>query len=325
MRRCRIEPRDSWIDRINQSGVVMKHDGSGKVWNERCCIQITLAEAESICTQAELIYDEIAELTDYVIERCHLSDLKLTREEKGVIADSWEMSDYLPTLFTRVDGVIDATNTFQFRGIASGLTDGLLEAAVAQWDWLQESSGWASQSNTISERLIEAWREYRLTDRMIHVVYDAADRYSTNLAEYLWDSALSAGARAVPVAHSDLRVEPASKKIIDCQGREIDVLIRCGNFSPTSDGSLWTLTSHNDVCLVEPHWKRLWENPEWISLYAKQFRGDSVDGKLQALRRCEKSELVCSVWIVAGKASGLGFSRVGRGAEEFIPHMLLVD
>ena len=72
----------------------------------------------------------------------------------------------------------------------------LLEAAVAQWDWLKDVDERGDQFNIIHDRLIEAWKAVRERDGgPIHFAamtnVDSPEDYIT--AEYMRDTAIQAG------------------------------------------------------------------------------------------------------------------------------------
>jgi hypothetical protein len=81
------------------------------------------------------------------------------------------------------------------------------------------------------------------------------------------------------------------------------------------------------VCLVEPHWKRLWQHPRWLTYCHESLPLLRGCAPLKPNRGDASGEVVCSVWVVAGKVSGLGFSRtlVGTSSDgrEFLPHLLM--
>lgn len=325
MRRYDVEPRDSWPERIHRSGVVLGGKPSCSVWNERCCIEVSASDADTLYSRAESFYAVMVELTDRAIEERHLDEFDFSLEEKRIMARSWEMGDYTPTLFTRLDYTVDEEGAPRVVGLSSGARSGLLEAAVAQWDWLRESAPWATQFNTISERLTESWREYRLTGRVVHVAYDARDQYSANMAEYVWDSAIAAGVVVIAVPLDELCVDGSADVLIDAAGRRIDVLIPTCAMIWSARTDLWTRASQSDICLVEPHWKRLWESPQWLPYCDERAPSYERSEGWQTIRSDGIKDLWCSIWIVAGKVSGLGLSRLEGGVREFLPHILLTD
>jgi glutathionylspermidine synthase len=329
VRRYTIEPRNAWLERIAHAGVVLGHQAPCCVWNERSCVEVSMCEAEALQAHTETLYHKMVCLTEQAIEERSLSEFTFTLEEQRFIARSWELSDYAPSLFTRFDYRFDEAGVPRFCGVESGLTCGLLETAVAQWDWLLETAPWTSQFNTISERLTESWREYQLIGRVVHFAYDDGDPRDTNIAEYLWDSALAAGVYAVATPMSALCIDDSLGLLCDAHGNRVDVLITANDRARVSGATLWEYAGRADICLVEPHWKRLWQSPQWME-YCEQaafedqqldMRGTLMPGML--------GDLICSVWIVAGEISGLGFSlvqnHVCRNTLEYIPHLMIPD
>jgi glutathionylspermidine synthase len=297
------------------------------MWNERLCVGISFEDAEALQNRAECLYHDMITLTNEAIEERHLNDFDFSLEEARTISRSWEMSDYAPTLFTRIDYLVSRGERPRFIGMASGLSALLLETAVAQWDWLVEMYPGATQFNTISERLMEAWREYHLTGRKVHVAYDPNDVRDLNIAEYLAESASLAGVNAVATPVGALSLASDQSGIVDVDGDSVDVLITEWESFRLSGESLWKASDRLNVCLVEPHWKRLWKHPHWLAYCRRRVSSarDFVEGTPSTLH--SEGAVICSVWLVAGKVSGLGFSssiNVSRaGVREFIPHLLM--
>ena len=325
MRRYDVEPRDAWLERVQRAGVVLGARRSCPWWNERCCVAVSASDADTLYSHAEDFYAKMTELTDHAIEVRYLDEFDFSFEERRIIARSWAMSDHTPTLFTRLDYRVDDQGSPRVVGVSSGLRSGLLETAVAQWDWLRESTPWATQFNTISERLTESWREYRLAGRVMHVGYDLRDQYGVNMAEYVWDSAISAGVLAIAVPLEELRVDGTTGDLIDPNGGRVDILITARDLTTYPRADLWTFTSQSDICLVEPHWKRLWDSGQWLPYCDERMSGHERSKSGNVITLDGRKDLWCSIWIVAGKVSGLGLSQREGARREFLPHMLLAD
>lgn len=327
MKRYLIEPRDGWLERIRRAGVVLGSQEPHTLWNEQYCIEMSMHDADALQAHAEDLYRAMVKLTDHVIEEeQHLSEFDFTIEEQRVIARSWERSDYIPTLFTRLDYRCDVPGVWRFDRVVSGPSEGLLETAVAQWDWLLGTAPWASQFNTISERLLEAWREYHLISRVVHFVYDSHDARDTAIAEYLWDSALSTGVSAVASSREELRLSADRSRLLDGRGNSIDVLVTADEQQVVDGVTLWQITDQVNGSPIEPHWKRLWQHPDWLPYCTRALHEHDVVFQLISQISCERDPMVCSIWVVAGQVSGIGFSTIVPSADgdtrEFVPHLL---
>lgn len=321
-----IEPRDEWPARAARSGAALDRRDSTTLWTERCCVELSMSDADTLQAHAETLYDEMVHLTDHAIEEQHLSEFDFTIEEKRILARSWEMGDYTPTLCTRLDYLVEPNASPRFLGIRKEFSAGMIETAVTQWDWAVESAPWATQFNTISERLTDAWREYHLAGHTMHFAFNPQDYRDTGIAEYVWHSALAAGinARALPL--NGLQLDSKSDTLVDATGEPIEVLVTSHQDTVIAGSTVWHHTDRMNICLVEPHWKRLWHHPQWYRYCERGLRSSSMETTLQSTSEA-LGNLVCSVWIVAGKVSGVGFSRRAHGTEsdvwEFIPHLLV--
>ena len=94
----------------------------------------------------------------------------------------------------------------------------LLEAAVAQWDWLKEVDERGDQFNMIHDRLIEAWKAVRERDGgPIHFAamtnVDSPEDYIT--AEYMRDTAIQAGFKTSFIDVADIGWDRARNVFVD--------------------------------------------------------------------------------------------------------------
>ena len=92
----------------------------------------------------------------------------------------------------------------------------LLEAAVAQWDWLKDVDERGDQFNSIHERLIEAWKALRERDGgPIHFAamtnVDSPEDYIT--VEYLRDTAIQAGFKTAYLDVERHRLGPRPQRV----------------------------------------------------------------------------------------------------------------
>jgi len=76
-----------------------------------------------------------------------------------VILKSWERDDF--SLYGRFDLSYDGSTPPKLLEYNADTPTALVESAVAQWFWLQETHPHADQFNSIHERLIEAWKRWQ--------------------------------------------------------------------------------------------------------------------------------------------------------------------
>src|SRR5205823_11532826 len=77
------------------------------------------------------------------------------------VKKSWDRDEI--TLYGRFDFAYDGRNAPKLLEYNADTPTSLLEAAVIQWYWLQDTQPKLDQFNSIHERLIEAWKRIKPT------------------------------------------------------------------------------------------------------------------------------------------------------------------
>lgn len=194
MRRLAIDPRIGWQKKVEKYGFYY-HTLKGEVyWDESACYQFTAYEVDTIELATQTLYDMCLELVQEVIDKRMLGLFLIPREYEEYVIRSWEERE--PTVYGRFDLAFDGVGPPKLLEFNADTPTGLLEAAVAQWDWLKEVDERGDQFNGIHDRLIEAWQALRERDGgPIHFAaltkIDSPEDYIT--AEYMRDTAIQAG------------------------------------------------------------------------------------------------------------------------------------
>jgi glutathionylspermidine synthase len=93
-----------------------------------------------------------------VIEEGWWARLDINEAAVPSILRSWERDDF--SLYGRFDLSFDGGSPPKLLEYNADTPTALVEAAVAQWFWLEDTHPGADQFNSIHERLIEAWRRW---------------------------------------------------------------------------------------------------------------------------------------------------------------------
>jgi glutathionylspermidine synthase len=136
----------------------------------------------------------------------------------------------------------------------------LVEAAVVQWQWLEQLHANDDQFNSIHERLIEAWQRYRQEAGVQGPVHfccmQGQDEDELTLG-YMIDVAQQAGITAVPIPVEQIGWDAAKKQFVDLRNQLIGHIFKLypwewifaeqfGQYVPTAN-TRW----------LEPAWKVL--------------------------------------------------------------------
>jgi glutathionylspermidine synthase len=162
MERVTISPRPDWQKIVESQGLLFHHTDGEIYWKESAYYKFTMREIESIETATADLWSLCLDAVDHVISKKRYTDLNIPPVAIPLIERSWEEEH--PAIYGRMDLAYDPgqygrpPKLLEFNADTPTM---LLEAAVVQWQWLQDVkpiSG-ADQFNSIHEKLIEKWRE----------------------------------------------------------------------------------------------------------------------------------------------------------------------
>lgn len=194
MRRVASTPRPHWQERVEQQGLTW-HSGAQAYWNESAFYEFSAKEVETL----ECATNELARMTlaaaEFVIRNRLYERLRIPEHAIPLVERSWESDS--PSVYGRFDLAYDGEHPPQLLEYNADTPTSLLEAAVAQWFWLEDAFPARDQFNSIHERLIDCWKELAeaLPGRRVDFcsMDDAEDGMTVT---YLMDTARQAGLEA---------------------------------------------------------------------------------------------------------------------------------
>ena len=163
MRRIETTPRNGWEAKVEQQGLIW-HSGDRVYWNESAFYEFTAKEVDAL----EAATNELEAMTlaaaQHIIDNRLYAKMGIPEIAVPLIEQSWEAEP--PSLYGRFDLAYDGSGPPKLLEYNADTPTCLLEAAVAQWYWLQDTFPKRDQFNSIHERLIAAWG--RSPARTIH-------------------------------------------------------------------------------------------------------------------------------------------------------------
>jgi glutathionylspermidine synthase len=205
--------------------------------------------------------------------------LGLPPAARPAILRSWERDDF--SLYGRFDLAFDGRGAPKLLEYNADTPTALVEAAVAQWYWLQETRPGADQFNSLHERLVAAWRRWAATlpaapdgsAPAVHfcAVRDHAEDEQTVL--YLRDTATQAGLATHGLTVDELGWAPHAGVFVDADFRPVE---HCFKLYPWE--WLWAeeFAPHlagDPVHFFEPAWKMLLSNKALLPILWELFPG----------------------------------------------------
>ena len=256
MRRHTCEPRAGWRETVESTGLTYHTHDTGPYWDESACYELTAAEVDSLETAARALHFLCIDAAEQVIARGWWERLGIPAAAVPAIIRSWERDDF--SLYGRFDLAFDGHGAPKLLEYNADTPTALVEAAVTQWFWLQDTRSDADQFNSLHERLIAAWQRWGGKNLHFASVKNHTEDEQTVL--YLRDTCEQAGVATTPVHIEDLGWDRAQRRFVDLAGRPVEQCFKLypwewmwsEAFAPHLDG--------DPVRFIEPAWKMLLGN-----------------------------------------------------------------
>jgi glutathionylspermidine synthase len=141
---------------VEEAGLAW-HSNQRPYWNESAFYPFTAQEVGDL----EAVTNELEAMTlraaEYVISNKLYSRLKIPPAAVPLIEASWLAEP--PSLYGRFDLAYDGTGPPKLLEYNADTPTSLLEAAVIQWYWIEDTAIGSDQFNSLHERLIALWKE----------------------------------------------------------------------------------------------------------------------------------------------------------------------
>ena len=194
MRRISSAPRSGWQARVEEAGLIW-HSGEQPYWDESALYEFTAGEIEALEAATNELETMTLAAAQHIIDHKLYSRLAIPPQAVKPIEESWEAET--PSLYGRFDFAYDGTNPPKLLEYNADTPTSLLEAAVVQWQWLQDTFPQRDQFNSIHERLIALWKETAAVLPSGRIGFCSIDDIEDGMTvTYLEDTARQAGLAA---------------------------------------------------------------------------------------------------------------------------------
>lgn len=195
MKRITIRPRADWSRKVEEVGFLW-HTADGRpYWNETASYEFTMPEVLTIEAATNELQELVTRAIETIIARDWFERMGIGSRASQLILDSWDRDER--SLYGRFDLVWDGTGHPKMLEYNADTPTSLMEAAVIQWYWLQETHPGRDQFNSIHERLIRRWQELKRTgiDELHLCSLESEEDLGT--LRYVADCAAQAGIRVM--------------------------------------------------------------------------------------------------------------------------------
>jgi glutathionylspermidine synthase len=262
MRRISSTPRPGWQQTVRGQGV------SDVRWDESACYVLELPEVLKLEAVTEELYRMCLAAARHVVSNDRYADFGIPHWAAPAIERTLRIG--APSLVARLDLWYDGDSPPKLLACQADRPDGLVEAAIAQWYWLEATRPDQDQWNSLHERLVSAWRSIagRLPEPVVHFGW-SHDPGGTEewTAGYLADAAEQAGvdARLIPMQ----QIGWDGDQFVDDAGAPIST---CFKRYPWE----WMLQEPYGRLAMSPDSATVWIEPPWRLLMSSEALLDAL-------------------------------------------------
>jgi glutathionylspermidine synthase len=272
MNRIITSPRHNWQAKVEEIGLTYHTPDGNKYWDESVYYQLTSREVDVLEKAANDLHSMCLEAAEKVIAENRFEQLEIPAEAVPFIKQSWERDDF--SLYGRFDLVYDGRNPPKLLEYNADTPTALVEAAVAQWYWLQDTNRNADQFNSIHERLIAAWKKYGSgVPGKIYLGGMKDHLEDEQTVFYLQDTCVQAGLESSRVFIEDLGFDTARKTFVDLKNEPVENYFKLYPWE-WMWGDEFAAHLKLEACrFIEPMWKMLLSNKGLLPVLWEKFPG----------------------------------------------------
>ena len=276
MQRVASQPRPDWQSRVESVGLPHHTTGQGTpYWDESRCYELSMDEVETVESATAELHRLCVQAAGHVIQKGRWAELAIPHTVVPLIEASWAAAE--PTLYGRFDLAYDGRGAPRLLEYNADTPTALVEAAVAQWYWLQETSPNGDQFNSLHERLVAAWpllvpRRGLGAAPLVHFA-SVEDPEDLATIGYLRDTAEQAGLTTHAMLMQEIGWDADRVRFVDLDERPIEAAFKlypwewmaaenfAANLTASASRTRW----------IEPAWKMILSNKGILAILWELF------------------------------------------------------
>ncbi len=275
MQRQRNLVRPNWQEKVESVGLTYHSIGGQTYWDESGYWEFTSAEIDRIEAATNELQTMCLAAGDFILDNNRLAAMRIPETAWAPVRETWNAEP--PALYGRMDLAYNGRELKLLEYNADTPTS-LVEAAVAQWYWLEELYPEADQFNSIHERLVAKWKD--LKDYVKQPVYFACEDNDEDwmTVTYLRDTAQQAELLTGSIRMEAIGWNAGKRQFVDAEERRMETIFklypwesliadRFGKYALDGMGG----TRTGGVQWIEPIWKMLWSNKALLALLWEMY------------------------------------------------------
>lgn len=270
MERRALAPRPDWQKRVESHGLLYHTLGGVPYWDETACYLFRPAEIDSLELAVETLHRMCLDVVQQVFDERLFGLFLVPPEFEDMLLRSWRNRE--PSIYGRFDLVYDGSAPPKMLEYNADTPTALVEAAVAQWFWLQDTEPGGDQFNSIHEKLLDAWKALRARDNSpIHfsALAGVVEDYVT--VEYLRDTAIQSGFETDYLDVEDIGYHPHQRRFVDARDRPIRRLFKLYPWEWVMRDDFGRYVPDAPIRWLEPAWKMILSCKSILPLLWERF------------------------------------------------------
>lgn len=248
-------PRGDWRQQVEATGLIWHGAGGEPYWTEDQHLALTLKAAETLEDAADELQALCLDACEQIIRRDWFDRLAIPDAAAGLIQTSWMSSDF--SLYGRFDLAWDGNGTPKLLEYNADTPTSLLEAAVIQWQWLEEIAPQCDQLNSIHEALVARWN--LVPEAMVHFACAWDHLEDRQTIAYLAETAEQAGKSVELMDMQEIGFSDQGR-FTDAAERPIDKLFKLYPWEWMVQEPFFAEIGPERARFIEPAWKMLLSN-----------------------------------------------------------------
>ncbi|MTJ84181.1 MAG: glutathionylspermidine synthase family protein [Telmatospirillum sp.] len=272
MRRERVTPRPDWPARVEALGLSFHSEEGVPYWCEEACYSFTAAEIDRIEEDTARLHELCLTAAGRLITGGDLDRLGIGEHFWPWIARSWDRS--APDLYGRFDLAYDGSGPAKLLEYNADTPTALLEAAVIQWYWLEETRPAADQFNSIHERLIDRWRTIGSglpAGQTLHFAGVTAEAEDLVTLDYLRDTCEQAGLATRLIDIADIGWN--GRTFTDLEEQPVQALFKLYPWEWMLREGFAAHLTEDRTLFLEPPWKMVLSTKAILPILWEMFPG----------------------------------------------------
>jgi glutathionylspermidine synthase len=215
-RRHVIAPRPHYAERLMELDFVLADGAQREYWHEAACWELSARDVAMFESTTATLHALCMQAAAYAVAHDLNALLGIADAFWPDVKASWHRGD--PSLYGRMDLRWDGVSPPQLLEYNADTPTALYEAAVLQWDWLEQTRPRADQFNSLHETLIAHWR--RLAGGAdVHFTCLPDHLEDRITVEYVRDTAQQAGVHTQFISVANIGWN--GKRFVDLENRAI--------------------------------------------------------------------------------------------------------